>query len=88
MARSKRITSSDGTEKSSLRHTTKMKYEVTSSIGVDSSSRMCSRPVSYAMVLRQANGRANPLDILRVTAPVPGTPEVAAAISGLLTVTS
>ena len=40
------------------------------------------------MVLRLANGRANPLDIRRVTAPLLCTPEVATAISGLLTVTS
>ena len=34
------MTSSAGTLKSSLRQTTNVKYEVSSSIGVDSSSRM------------------------------------------------
>ena len=35
------ITSSADTEKSSLRQTTNVKYEVTSSTGVESSNKMC-----------------------------------------------
>jgi hypothetical protein len=42
---SKRMISSADTEKSSLRHTTKVKYEFRSSTGVEHSSRMWLRPV-------------------------------------------
>jgi len=47
MRRSKATTSSADLEKSSFRQTTKVKYEVTSSMGVVSSNRMCSRPVGF-----------------------------------------
>ncbi len=46
IARSKAMTSSAGTEKSSLRQTTNVKYDVTSSIGVEHSRIKWSSPVS------------------------------------------
>jgi hypothetical protein len=84
---SSRVTSSAGTEKSSLRHTTNVKYELSSSRGVDSSRRMCCRPFSYSIVLRTANGSANPDDMKRCTVDV-ACPEAAVAAAGLAAVTA